>query len=125
MDINSLRMVRGTTFQFGVKLFNAQDQPYELENDDLVVFGVKKYIEHQNYDIFKTLTLNEYDANIDGYIFTIDPEDTIDLQCGNYYYDVGVQTANDDYYVVIEKSNFKLAENVTSLVQREQQEPRE
>ena len=80
---------------------------------------MKKYIEHQNYDIFKTLTLNEYDANIDGYIFTIDPEDTIDLQCGNYYYDVGVQTANDDYYVVIEKSNFKLAENVTSLVQRE------
>lgn len=103
-----IRMVRGTSRTFSVSVTDANGNPYTLQSGEKLIFGVKKQAADEELLICKVVT-----DCVDGVCTVeLDPEDTIELAVGKYYYDVGLQSA-DDYYIVVELSNFNIAANVT------------
>lgn len=106
-----LTMVRGTTLSLALSVQDADGNDYTLQAGEVLRFGVKKKPEDTDYIFVKEA--GPTDTDEDGkYVFALDPSDTEDKPFGCYYYDVGLQSG-DDYFNVIETSNFKLAFNVT------------
>lgn len=111
MAQQTLSIIRGTTNTFGITLTDEYGSPCELEEGQEIVFGVKKSPKDADCIFIKRTT-----GLVDGaYCFTIDPSDTIDLEVGKYYYDVGVQHGESIYYNIIESSTFNLEQNITKL----------
>ena len=107
----NINIIRGTTNAFGVRIESSDGEPYMLQSGEKIIFGVKLNTENSDYDIVKTVTVADY---TDGaYNINLAPEDTAGLNFGRYYYDVGVQTADGDYYMIIPCSEFNVLENVT------------
>ena len=74
-------------------------------------FGVKRDEKSDSFVISKTA---QYDSENDCYSVELSPEDTAGLDFGRYWYDVGLQTDDGDYYMIIPASRF----NITSAITR-------
>jgi hypothetical protein len=104
-------MVRGTTLSLALSVQDSDGNDYTLQTGEVLRFGVKKKPEDADYLFVKEA--GHTDTDEDGkYVFTVEPSDTEDKPFGCYYYDVGLQSG-ENYYNVIEASNFKIAFNVT------------
>lgn len=114
--MQNLSIVRGTSFPFSVKLTDALGDRLELEEGDLLLFGVKRFPEHKKYQFLKQLTHEDYNSEIGGYVFEILPEDTMDFVFDKYYYDVGLQTVQGEFFTVIECSTLEIRPGITSKI---------
>lgn len=112
--MQNLSIVRGTSFPFSVKLTDALGERLVMDEGDKLLFGVKRFPEHKKYQFLKTLTKDDYNPDLGGYVFEIKPDDTKDFVFDKYYYDVGLQTAEGDFYTVIECSVLEIRPNITS-----------
>lgn len=106
-----ISMVRGTTKSIDISVSSAVGSEYVLGDNDILRFGVKKSPDHRVCVIEKELTRANY--NDDVYVLLITPDDTEGLDCGVYYYDVGLQVGSS-YFNVIECSKFEIRQNITS-----------
>lgn len=113
---NTLSVIRGTTFSFLVKLYDTDGKKFVLEDGDILTFGVKEYLEHRNCIISKSLGASDYNADIGGFIFDINPEDTIDLSFGDYFYDVIVTLNTGEIYSVIDCSKLVIKRAINGVV---------
>lgn len=112
--IQPISVIRGTTQMINIDLVDAGGAPYSLGNDEVLRFGVKRRPEDEDYLLEKELTA--VNQNEDGtYILTLEPDDTARMKFGRYYYDVGMQSG-EQYYNVIECSNFHIRYNITAHV---------
>ena len=103
LENNIISFVRGDTFSFSVELLTTDDVPYELKENDKLVFTVKK-----TPNTSKVLIQKQIGSSMD---VRIDHEDTADLPYGNYVYDV--QLTNElGTKTVIEPTSFILKEEV-------------
>ena len=108
MDIS---MVRGDTLALSISgIKNTDGTEYTLKSTDVVYLDVKKYAT----EVFrKSVTAAEY---VDGALpITILPEDTVDLPCGDYYFDVRLFMDDDNIYTIIPMSKFRIVQNVTDI----------
>lgn len=112
--MQNLSIVRGTSFPFSVKLTDALGDRLKMDEGDKLYFGVKRFPEHKKYQILKTLTADDYNEDIGGYIFEIKPEDTQDFVFDKYYYDVGLETNEGDFFSVIECSILEIRPSITA-----------
>ena len=124
--MQNLSIVRGTSFPFSVKLTDALGDRLKMDEGDKLYFGVKRFPEHKKYQILKTLYLtsdnrtenklnaDDYNEDIGGYIFEIKPEDTQDFVFDKYYYDVGLETNEGDFFSVIECSILEIRPGITA-----------
>lgn len=110
-DKRPIEIVRGTSNSFGIELMNGDGNPYTLAEGQSLVFGLKRN-ERDSETIFKKI-ISEY-IN-EAYYLEISPADTMELDVGQYYYDVGLQEGDSDFYNVIECSPFRITPNVTKL----------
>lgn len=108
----NISIVRGRTQTFNIAVTDANGEAYTLESEEKLIFGVKKNYYDVSYLIEKKLTSANATTDAGVYALKILPEDTKDLACGEYCYDVGLQSGSD-YYSVIECSHFKVEHNVT------------
>ena len=106
-----LAIVRGTTNSFGISVFGVDGKPYVLEENQVLVFGLKRKLTDNERVLIKTIT-NKVD---DAYLLELTPEDTANLETGKYYYDVGLQYGDSVFYNVIEASGFEIKPNITEL----------
>ena len=95
---NKLVLTRGDSAIFNVKI-----KGYELTPEDEVVFTLKQNITDEIPLIQKTAELGT---------FILYPEETKDLQCGNYIYDVEITTPEGMVYTPIQ-SVFTIMRGVT------------
>lgn len=104
-----IEIVRGTTNTFQILVYDATGKPYNLGSNEKVVFGIKRNPDVEEMPLI-TKTAEIYG---DG-IFTVKlcPEDTAEMKCGAYFYDVGLDNGTD-FFNVIEPSPFKINANVT------------
>lgn len=109
--MENIKIVRGRSQTFVINVTDQDGEAYTLGSSEKLIFGVKKNYFDADYLITKTLTSANV-ADSGGYTLKITPEDTANLSCGTYCYDVGLQSGTD-YFTVIECSNFVLAHNVT------------
>lgn len=107
-----MEIVRGTTKTPTIKLKKNGDE-YQIDEGDIIRFGVKNNTDDSEYLILKEMISTDYSEDAGGYPLMIYPEDTINLDVGCYAYDIGIQTAAGQYKMVKVYSPFKILPNVT------------
>ena len=106
--MNTIEIIRGTTNNFRIRITDSTGAPYVPAVTDRAIFGIKKNRNDQKLIITKTTKVSE-----DGTaFFTLCPEDTTDLCCDKYYYDVGLESGAD-YFNIIPPTPFYISYNVT------------
>lgn len=102
---NSIELTRGDTARLTIDLTDDYDQPYEMQPEDTLIFTVKISADATEAVIEKELKGTN--------LLHLEPKDTAGLDYVKYVYDVEIHTADGDIYTVIEKTDFKLREEVT------------
>ena len=109
-----IALVRGDTLKLTLTDIRLSDgTEYVLSDTDIVYLDVKKYATDKTAVFSKSVTAAEY---VDGALpITISPEDTVDLSCGDYCYDVRLYMDDDNIYTIIPMSKFRIVQNVTDI----------
>lgn len=102
-----LRIIRGDTIHLDIHISDANGNPWNLTDQEKLVFGVKTTPDSAEYLLKKTVETGMSPLRI-----TLNPEDTAAIAVGVYHYDVGLQSGAD-YFHVIPTSDFTLCSNVT------------
>ena len=107
-----INIIRGTTNEFSLSIEDESGEQYTLQAGEKIIFGVKKNAENSDYNIVKTLTSADI---VDG-ICTIKltPTDTAQLAFGRYYFDIGLQTEDGDYYMIVPCDEFYICKAITA-----------
>lgn len=100
--MNEFSVHKGRTKKIRVPVVYKDGTACKLVDGDVIRFATKTA---ENSVILFEKTL-EYDKSNDKAILTFDPEDTADLPCGDYYYDIGVDFADGGYKDIIEWAKF-------------------
>lgn len=101
-------MVRGDTRVFTLRLYD-QMQKIELSSGDTIYFTVKKSIYTPEITIEKVITTFEDNEAI----IEILPEDTKELEYGDYVYDIQWTDVNESITTLVEASKFVIKGEVT------------
>lgn len=102
-----LSMIKGTTKAIHITITDNMGNPYEPSQGDVVRFGVKQHYDAPYLIKKETAEIGQGTAEI-----LLRPEDTADVPAGSYFYDIGLQSAQD-YYSVIPCSAFVLLPSIT------------
>lgn len=101
--MNDIKIIRGDTSRFEVEVLDQTGEKYNLQEEDELVFTVKK---NTSTDI--TILQKQ----ILGDTFTLTHEDTKSLDYGKYVYDIQLTQANGDVTTVIQPSIFEIMPEV-------------
>lgn len=97
---NNLEMVRGDTLSFAVEI-EFDDKPQELEK---AFFTCKKNLDDGDVVFQKTLedgiSFMMQERNKMYYVVRIAPEDTKDIETGNYFYDMQIELDGDVFTIL-------------------------
>lgn len=108
-----LKLIRGATQSIIVTIEDNDGNIYKLKSGDVLKFGIKRYWQNAEYDVYKEVT--SADIHEDGYVIDLAPEDTKDVIPGrDYKFDIGLQTAAGDYYMVVPCSSCVIMPNITA-----------
>ena len=106
---NKIEIVRGTTNKFKISISGGSGAPYNPQDGDVAIFGVKKNKNDPDLIFVKKATISR-----DGTaVFLLCPEDTCDLRCDKYHYDVGLESG-EDFYNIIPPTEFHISPNITA-----------
>ena len=107
-----LSITRGTTMSFLLTTQNDDGTIYYLKDGEKLIFGVKFDIESDEYLIKEIIIAENREEN--GYLISLKPEDTQKLEFKDYRYDIGLQTNDGDYYMLVLCSPFVVNKAVTA-----------
>lgn len=107
-----LEITRGTTMSFLLTIQNDDGTIYYLKNGEKLIFGVKFDTEKEDYLIKKIITEESRQEN--AYRISLNPEDTQKMDFKDYRYDIGLQTNDGDYYMLVLCSPFVVNKAVTA-----------
>ena len=108
MNYTNLFMVRGDSFGFDLEVVGVNtdlDEAYFSCREDVETEEIQ-YIFQKTIGDGITKVKSTEDSII--YHFELDPEDTEDVDIGNYYYDVEVNTADGRVDTIIGPAKFKV-----------------
>lgn len=108
----TISIVRGTTNAFDIALTDQTGAFYTLQSGEVLRFGVKLRTDLSEYKLVKDLTAADINDEGSAYVLTLRPDDTEDLACCRYCYDIGLQSGSD-YFNVVPCSDFVLHHNIT------------
>lgn len=107
-----ISVIRGTTNDLSLNIEDENGEQYTLQDGEKIIFGVKSNAENSDYDIVKTLTSADMVDN--AYTIKLIPDDTLGLPFGRYYFDIGLQTADGDYYMIVPCDEFCVCKAITA-----------
>lgn len=109
-----INLVRGDTLKLTLTDIRLSDgTEYVLNDTDVVYLDVKRYQDDVTPVIRKSVTKEKY---IDGGLpFVFLPADTVDLDIGEYYFDVRLFVDDDNIYTIIPMSKFRIVRNITDI----------
>lgn len=100
---NKITITKGDNAQIVVSLFDKDDKPRELYEDDVLTMTVKK--SGSNSPAFT--------KTADNGVINIVPTDTKSLATGYYYYDLQLTTFGGSIYTIIPATLFEIREEIT------------
>lgn len=106
-----MNITRGDTAVYSFTRKDANGNPITIQADK-IYFTVKTNYYIDEFVLQKTIEDMTFDAG--KYTFTIEPEDTENLNYGNYVYDIEVIT--DDYKQTISIGTFTITDEVTFTI---------
>lgn len=101
----TITLTRGDSFAADIDIFQPNGHPYIPIEGDSIRFAMKKTVKDEEPLILK-------DIPIDTLKLTLDPEDTKDLDFGNYIYDIQLTKSTGEVDTFITKSTLILTEEV-------------
>lgn len=101
---NTIVLTRGDSAVLKLTVVDGEGQPYKIADNDTVIFTIKKHTTDKEAVLKKTLS--------DGQII-INPQDTENLEYGQYVYDVELTQGSGFVATVIPPTRFVVAEEVT------------
>lgn len=101
----TITLTRGDTFKTQVDLRDSEGNPYVLGEYDFIQFAVKKDYSDENYQILKLVDPTTM-------VLTLTPEDTRNMDYGEYVYDMQLTKGNGEVATFITKARFVLTEEV-------------
>lgn len=110
MDISMIRGDRLSLILSSIKLSDGSE--YELSDTDRLYFDVKKSPAERAV-IHKEITAA--DRTESGYPMNILPEDTAELVCGDYRFDIRLYVDSENIYTIIPDSKLKIMRNITDI----------
>jgi hypothetical protein len=95
---NMIILNRGDTYEFDLTIADDSsiDDRYHIQGDDTIYFGIMD--PHQPFEealVKKRFTIEDTDGN-GNLTIVIEPEDTLDLLPGTYYYAVKIHLQHDN-----------------------------
>jgi hypothetical protein len=112
-----ISVTRGRSASRWLTITDEDGNPYVLSDNETLEFGVKKRATHDQCILRKTLTVADMEE--DGrYLLYFYPEDTKDLTCGKYFYDLALYVWSSadsgvEFWDIITKNDFILGEDIT------------
>lgn len=101
---SDIQLTRGDSAYFNLEITLEDGTTYERMPGDQIIFTVKKSYNSDFEYIQKEIT---------GLGIVISPDDTRDLDYGNYWYDVQLKTSDGGVYTVVGPARFIVREEVT------------
>lgn len=101
MERNNIIMLnRGDTYEFDLTISDdtSADGRYHIQGDDTIYFGIMD--PHQPFEdalVKKKFTVDDTDGN-GNLTIVIEPEDTLDLLPGTYYYSVKIHLQHENIH---------------------------
>lgn len=102
---NTIYLTRGDTFKAVITITNPDGTTYTPADGDTIRFAMKENIDDEE-------CLINRDIPIDTMLLVLYPEDTKELEYGNYIYDIQLTKANGDIDTFITASKLKLTYEV-------------
>ena len=104
---NIIIMTRGDTYEFSLNMTDETGE-YTLQDNDVVYFGIMD--PGQPFEralVRKRFTVNDLDA-VGNLNIILEPEDTLDLLPGKYFYSVKLHMSHDelDYNTLLPTGNY-------------------
>lgn len=92
-DDLSIRLTRGDSLPLPIRLLDTEGDTYLLVDDDTLTFTLRKSTNKAKDSVLKDIELTKETTprEVDGvqtYVFYIAPEDTEELEYGEYWYDI-------------------------------------
>lgn len=103
---------KASTFFGRIILSDSSGNRLLLTDEDKVIFSVKKSLDDADEDVMIYKVLTVFDEFEGGYVFELSPEDT-DIPIGRYFYDIGVQRANGEFYHATMPDEFIIKQSIT------------
>lgn len=107
IDGNIMRMVRGDTASFTVRLYNESGDTLPFADGDTVYFTVMKSV----HDTEKLIDMQMTEFVGGAAPFRLEPADTVGLTHGIYAYDIRVKFANGAEKTITEVSTLEIAKS--------------
>ncbi len=101
--VNSIYITRGDTAHLPLRIIDS-DHEYIPTDQDKIVFSLKKDITKPDYVLQKEIKNN---------VLVLNPEDTQNLECGRYTYDVQITLEDGTVETIIPPHIFKVMSEVT------------
>ena len=91
-----LTLIRGDTYKLVFSLFDANKKPIVLSSEDKCYFTVKKDFSHEDC-VFQKRNGDgiSYSPQTGLYTISLTQDDTCDLHCGSYRYDIKVKLGEE------------------------------
>ena len=103
-----IEIVRGTTETIQIDITDANNAPYVIVNGETVIFGIKRKPTDDELIFVRGAKIGD----VGSYLVEIFPEDTDNLPCDKYFYDVALQSGKN-FYNIIEASPLVILPNIT------------
>lgn len=112
--MSDIYLVRGDTLDLFIdRIQTADGGRYLLSDTDIIYVELKKNPLSSNAVFRKTITAADYE---DGRLpISIKPEDTAELPCGDYVFDVRLFMDKEHIYTIIPATKLKLVLNITQI----------
>lgn len=109
-----MKIVRGTSNSFEITV-TKDGAEYSLTETQTLVFGLMEDPLRSGGEPRKLFVKKLTQAGDNKYQLDLLPEDTADLEPGQYFYDIGLQDGSNEFYNVIKLSPFIVIPAVTQL----------
>lgn len=106
---NAISMIRGDTETITIGKTDIDGLSVPFENGDIIYFTVKKSI-HDSVKILQKV-IDTFDNG--KVIIKIDHDDTKDIECGTYMYDVQLNDKNGGVTTIVKPSRFYIKGEIT------------
>lgn len=104
-----LSMVRGRTANFGIRLRDAEGEPLRLTEGQEIIFGMATPTRPDDTLLEKKIPAGTGEGY---FILSLAPEDTANLNPGNYLYDISLK-GQGEFFTIIEANAFTLRQDIT------------
>lgn len=101
----TITLTRGDSFIADIQIFQQNGHPYTPSEGDSIRFAMKRNIKEDEVLILKDIPISTMQL-------ILNPEDTKNLEFGNYIYDIQLTKSNGDIDTFITKSTLILTEEV-------------